>query len=154
MEGLKQYCRDTSDKVRSEGNQVDYRSFRKEQRDFYFEEAYNQFVDTVTRDYECRFKHAAESGLKGLELFRYKRSDNVKFGHPESEFYISTILKKGGLRRLRKDFFDNQFFIDLVENRTKEHSQEPTYSLNVNFFGNPRRRQQEQEQEEGQVTDN
>ena len=117
MEDLSKYCRETSDRVRSETGKIDFRELNQQERLQNFEVAYQEFLQSVTKDYEKKFREASEKGKKSITLMSYTNDTQPRFGGLGRTFTVRQVLwgvkglterDQSGINRLRHEFFDNK----------------------------------------------
>jgi hypothetical protein len=126
MEDLLNYCRTTSDKVRSSTTELNYKEINQRQRHDDFEQAYREFEASVTQDYDRRFREAADRGQKFFTLLKYKNTNQPYYGSAR-KFSAQTIIygitdnrEESGLTRLRNFF--NGFNVTFRNNRETGYS--------------------------------
>jgi hypothetical protein len=126
MEDLLNYCRTTSDKVRSSTTELNYKEINQRQRHDDFEQAYREFEASVTQDYDRRFREAADRGQKFFTLLKYKNTNQPYYGSAR-KFSAQTIIygitdnrEESGLTRLRSFF--NGFNVTFRNNRETGYS--------------------------------
>tara|TARA_Y100001970_G_C13733756_1_gene602743 strand:- start:130 stop:564 length:435 start_codon:yes stop_codon:yes gene_type:complete len=126
MEDLLNYCRTTSDRVRSESQELNFKEINQRQRLDDFEQAYREFEESVTQGYDRRFREAADRGQKFFTLLKYKNSNQPYYGSAR-KFSAQTIIygitdnrEESGLTRLRNFF--NGFNVSFRNNKETGYS--------------------------------